>query len=329
MLVEVHPSGAARSHHGQFHVLIAGKELVEATQDLGTLFHDGEVGSEVGVEHVVKAEVTQRGSQLAGNDGAGLHAELLAQSNAHGGCGLSDNHLVGVGEVVHELVGIVMLGEGTGGTYGDALAAVGTVGVHEHLVEGGSDGGVETTTDSAQHADRLHVVADALATAAVNALLHVAGDGGSELLLALALFATVIGHLADVEAHYQALQFTVAALGAGQAIVGVVAKHELGNGLAGADDAGTVGVNHHTRSHAGGAGGSQIATAFDLNNTNAARGGHVLYTGALQVNVAQGGNADANGLGGIKQHGPCGNSYLVFINRQSDHILFFHDAIEF
>ena len=222
-----------------------------------------------------------------------------------------------------------MLGKSAGGTNSNTLTAIGAVGVGEHLVEGGCDSGVETAADSAEDTYRLNVIADTLATAAVNALLHVARDGGGELLLALALFAIVVRHLADVKTHYQTLQLTVTALRAGQAIVGMVAEHELSNGFAGTNDTATVSVNHHTRSHAGSTGGSQIAAAFNLNNTNAARGGHILNTSALQVNVTQGGDADANSLGGIEQHGPCGNCYLVFINRQSDHILFFHDAIEF
>ena len=292
-------------------------------EDFGAFFHDGKVGGEVGVEHIVEAEAAEGGRELAGYDGAGLIAEFLAEGDADGGRGLRDNDLVRVAEVVEETVRVVALGQGAGRAHRDALAAVGAVRLGEHAVEGRGDGGVEAAADGAEHAHRLDIVAHAFAAAAEDALVHVAGDGDGLLVLALGLLA-LVGHLADVEARDEFLELAVVALGAGEAVVRVVGEDELGDGLAGAHDAGGVGLDDHAFRDHGGAGRGQVAAAFDLDDADAAGSRGVLDAGALEVDVTERGNGNPHGSGRIEDGGSFCDAHRAAVDSQVDHI--FHRA---
>ena len=324
MLEEIDPSRAARSHDRQFYGLVARQESFQAFQDLGAFLHDGQVGGEVGVEDLGEAQVLEGGHQFAGDDRTGLHAEFLAEGDADGRSGLRDDDLVGIAEVVEQTVGIVTLGQGAGRADRHALAAVGAVRILEHPVEGRGDGGVETAADGTQHTHRLNGVAHTLAAAAEDALVHVARDGGRHLFLAGRLFATLERHLADIEAHYQALQFAVAALGAGKAIVRVIGEHELGDGLAGADHAGGVGLDHHAFHTHRSAGRGQVAASLHFHDADTAGSGVVLHAGALEVDVAERGDVDADGLSSIEEGRPGSNGHRDIVYGKFD--FFVHDA---
>ena len=160
MLIEIHPGRAAGCHDGELHALVPAKEGPQAVEDFGTLFHDGEVCGEVGVKHIVEAKVAEGGCKLAGDNGAGLHAEFLSKCHANRRGGLGDDYLFRVAEVVQEAVCVVTLSECSGGADGHALTAVGAVGVLEHAVEGRGDGGLEAATYGAKNAHRLDLVAN-------------------------------------------------------------------------------------------------------------------------------------------------------------------------
>ncbi len=55
-LQEPHPAGTAAGEHGPVIFVPVGKALDELT----ALLHDGQVGGEVGVEHIVEAHGLQR-----------------------------------------------------------------------------------------------------------------------------------------------------------------------------------------------------------------------------------------------------------------------------
>ena len=160
MLVEIHPGRAAGCHDGELHALVPAKEGPQAVEDFGTLFHNGEVRGEVCVKHIVEAKVAEGGCKLAGDNGAGLHAEFLSKCHANRRGGLGYHYLFRVAEVVQEAVCVVTLRESAGGTNRHALTAVGTVGFLEHAVEGGGDGGLEAATHGTKHAHRLDLVAN-------------------------------------------------------------------------------------------------------------------------------------------------------------------------
>ena len=78
------------------------------------------------------------------------------------------------------------------------------------------------------------------------------------------------------------------ALGTGEAVVRMVGKDQLGDGLPGLDDPHGIGTYDHVRHALGGAGGSEVPTALDLYYAEAAGSRPVLYAGTLEVEMAQG-----------------------------------------
>ena len=81
VLAELDPAGGAGGDQGQ------RAAVLDAVDKLGALLHDGQVGGDVGVEHLVKAQAAQGGDHLALHVGADGHAEALAQGGADGGGG--------------------------------------------------------------------------------------------------------------------------------------------------------------------------------------------------------------------------------------------------
>ena len=117
ILAELDPSGRAGGDHRESAlVLYALNKLVR-------FLNDREVGGKVGVEHSVKAETAQSGDHLALNVCTDRHSEALTEGSPDGGSGLNDNVLCRVAESLPYLVGVVLLGDGTGGTYCGTLTA--------------------------------------------------------------------------------------------------------------------------------------------------------------------------------------------------------------
>ena len=308
MLAVLDPSGRAGGEHGQ------GAAILDAVNQLGGLFHDGQVSSEVGIEDLVEAQALQGLSHLAGHAGADGHAEFLAQGHTDSGSGLHDHDLLRIVDGGPNLGGVVLLGQRAHGAGIDALAAVNAVGGVNGLAESGSNLGLEATLDSADRADLLHLTAGSQAAAAQDALVGIADDGGREVVQRV--LDVRAGEVVLVHAQLlgELLQLTVLAADAGEALTLVVGQDQLQHGLAGRADSGGVGLDHHALADGHHAGSGQGA------------GAHVHHThtaGADLVDVlevAQGGNMDV-GLAGSFQDGGTGrNADLHAINRNVKHI---------
>ena len=252
MLEEVDPTRAARSEDRQTHTLVASHVLADTAEQLGAFFHDGQVSGKVGVEHIVEAEATQGSGHLAGDDAAGRHTELFTESHTRSGSRVDDDGLLGVVDGSHHVAGVVHLRQGTDGAHLDALTAHDARRVDEVLLEGRSHDGAEATVDGAQGTNGLDVVAHVFATAAHDALVDVAHDGGRQVLTIVRLL-TLERDLANAEVLSQALEFAIATLGTHQAVGRVVGKDEFDHGAAGVDDAGAVGQHFHAFHAVGGA----------------------------------------------------------------------------
>ena len=194
MLIEVDPGRAAGSHDRKLDILVSGEEFLQALEYFGSFLHYRQVGGEISVENVVEAEFPESCCELAGHKGAGCHSEFFAEGGPDRRGRLGDHDLVGIAEVVHQLVGVVVLSQCSGRADRYALSAIGAVGILDHLVECGGDGGVEAAADSAEGSYRLDIVAYAFAAAAVYALVHVPHYRRGQLFLPL-------GHLSARERH--------------------------------------------------------------------------------------------------------------------------------
>ena len=72
----------------------------KALHKLAALLHNGEVGREIGIEHILKAYAAQRASQTLDGCLLARNAELLAPSTTHGRRDLHQHDLVGISERV-------------------------------------------------------------------------------------------------------------------------------------------------------------------------------------------------------------------------------------
>ena len=132
-LQEAHPARAAGGEHGPLVLIPVGEALYE----FAALFHYGEVGGEVGIEHIVEAYAAEGRSHAPWCGELGIQAVALGPCGAHCGGHLNYGHGVLVVDGVVYLTGVVALPEGGGRTVGNALAAVGTLGILYPAVAGG------------------------------------------------------------------------------------------------------------------------------------------------------------------------------------------------
>ena len=142
-LHKAHPARAAAREHGPAAaVALALGGLTQALEQLGALLHNGEVGREIGVEHVFKAHAAQRASQALDGSLLARNAELLAPSATHGRRDLHQHDPVGIGESVEHGLGVVTLAQRARRAMRDALTACGAIGLADRRTPAGAHGGV-------------------------------------------------------------------------------------------------------------------------------------------------------------------------------------------
>ena len=142
-LHKAHPTRAAARKHGQAAaVTLALGGGAQALEQLGALLHNGEVGREIGIEHVLKAHATQRTRQALDGGRLARNAELLAPSAAHGRRNLHQHDLVGIGESIEHGLGIVALAQCARRTMRNALAARDAIGLADWHAPAGTHGGM-------------------------------------------------------------------------------------------------------------------------------------------------------------------------------------------
>ncbi len=266
---------------------------------LGGLFHDGEVGGEPGVEDCGETDPLEcRGQMLEHHGDAFVAGPLLVESGGDRRGDLSDDHGVGVAEGGHHIVHGASLHERAGGADPDALAAVGAAGDVDAGGEARPYLGAEAPVGEVDGPDPLDLVAHGDAPSAQHALVGIAGDGrGGDVQMLVLLHPGVLlgprAHLAG-----QIGQLATPRPVAHQAVLGMVGDHQFHDGAAGFEHARGVGADDHAFGRRQGATGLQPGRAFDFHHAEAAgRGG-----GRSPIERAEMGDADAGPLGSL-EHG--------------------------
>lgn len=185
---------------------------------------------------------------------------------------------------------------------------------------------MESSSDGSECAHRLNIVAYTFATAAEDTFVHIANNGSRYFAFARREFATVERHFADVEAQGQGLKFTVAAFGASEAVVGVVGQNEFGYYFAGIHYAQGTGFYDHSFGATGSAGGGQILSSHYFDCADAARSGIVLNASTLQVDIAKGGDVNADFAGGFEDRTSFGHGNVVTVYLEGN-LFFFHNVL--
>ena len=270
-----------------------GKPLHE----FAALLHNGEVGGEVGVEDVVKADLPQGADHVAGGGFVGRELEGLRPGHPHRRRHLDHRGDLRVRQGVQHPVGVVPGRQGAGGAVGDALAAEGAVAVLEIAAHGHVHRGAGTGAHHVPDMYALDLVAYLDAAHALDALAGLPNHRHIHFQAAPLRFHGV-GLVMDVQVVGQPLKLTVSAADAGGAGGTVLGEDEAEIGFPGLPDLGGVGVDGHALYHAGVAGGHQPVGALHLHHAHAAGADLV---DVLQV--AQVGDGDAHLGGGLHDGG--------------------------
>ncbi len=215
---------------------------VQAEQQFHALFHDRQVGGEIGVEYAVETATPQGRVHLEGERLAGRQSEALADPRPRTGRGLDHDVLGRVVDGLPHFVGEVVGPQGAGRAAVDALSAVDADHVGQRLVHEGADLGLVAAVQGLQHAHLLQVDTSPHAAAAKDALVHVADHGvaGGVNLVPRPR------HVAEAEKVHaifrgQRLEFAVVVARAGVTLAQVAAQEQVEDVAAGAADLGRMG----------------------------------------------------------------------------------------
>ena len=254
-----HPSGAAGGEHGQLVFFGMGQAL----HKFAALFHDGQVGGKIGVEHVVKADGLEHRHHTADGGLLQTQAEALAPGGADSRRDLHHADLFRIVERRKNLVGIVTGAQRAHGTVGDALAAIGTAGIlqlqpvaHAHTGMGAGAGHVPDVhvLDLIAERNAAHAI-DALGRFTDQNVLVVPGAEHGLLRE---------GQIQHVHFPGQRLQRAVAAAGAAGAVGVVAGEDQLDVQPPCSAHAGRIGTDHHALFTGGVAGSHQQIVALYL-----------------------------------------------------------------
>ena len=310
-LQEPHPAGAAAGEHGPGVAVAVGK----AVDELAALLHDGQVGGEVGVEHVVEAQHFQRGHHPLGGGIFGREMVVLSPGGADGGSHLHHGDLVGISQGGEDLAGVVPLLQATHGAVGDALAAEGAVGLGQGAGPGDAHGGAGAGAHNVPDAHALDLVADLDAAHALDAAVLQADHRIAQVVGGVAQVLDVV--LAQqVVVVAQLLELAVAAAGALGALDVVLAQQQVQVHPAGLTDTGRVGVDHHALPHHVVAGGDQALLAVHLHHADAA-GADLVDV----VQIAESGDLDPVGAGRLQNGGAVGHGDGFVVDGQRYHFV--------
>lgn len=301
----------------------------EALDELGTLFHDRDVGGEVRIEHLVEAEHAKSRIDLTGRKLTGLHAESFAESDTDGRSDLNDAGLGGIAESIPDLGRLVVLVNRADGAVSGALTALDAGRLGELDVGCGSHDGLFAAADEFKSPYVLHLLADFSAATALNALIGIKDDRRRGVVDVAVIDFLRERDVADAEVGGDILKFAGTRAGALQTVGRMVRENELENGLADLNDVGIVGQNLHALGRFGAAGTEKLGRRYELTGFSAARkeltndADTAARTGLEIGMVAERGDLDVGGLGGREDRGALGNRNGLAVDFKADHFCSF------
>jgi len=266
-LDKAYPAGTAGGEHGPLVLVPVG----EALYKLASLFHYGEICSEIGIENIVEANALECGDHALCSGEIAVHTQALTPCGTDGGSHLNHGDYFGVMDSGHNTAGIVTLTESTHGAVGDTLAAISTLGIIQSAVMAYINCGACTGAGNIPDINSLNLVAYLNAAHALYALALIT-DKGQILVPGAALHILVICQRIDVEVAGYALKSAVTVTHAGSALTVMLRENELNIGASCCADTGRIGVYNHALHNDGVAGRNQIVVAFNLNHADSAGG---------------------------------------------------------
>ena len=305
-----HPARAAGGEHGPGVAVPMGK----AVDELAGLLHNSEVGGEIRVEYIVKADLLQGGDHPLGCGKFGVQVVVLCPGGPDRRSNLHHGDLLGVCQSVEDLAGVVPLLQGAHGTVGDALAAVGAVGVGDRAGRGNADGGVRAGAHQIPDVHALDLVTHLHAAHTAHAAVLDAHHGvGKVILCVFQILDVVVAQKVIVIGEL--LQLAVSAAGAFGAVGVMLAQKQPQIHPAGLPGPGRIGVYHHTLRYHIVAGGNQTLQSLDLHHAQPA-GGDLVDV----LEIAQGRNINVHRAGGLQNGGALRYRDRLFVNNEVYHL---------
>ena len=297
----------------------------EALDELRSFLHNCDVGGEVRVEHLLEAEHTECGIDLARGEFTRLHAEIFTESNADSRGDLHDAGLLGVAEGGPNLGGFVVLVDCADRAVRGALTALDAGRLSELDASCGSHNGLLAAADELKSPHVLHLLAHFSAAAALDALIGVEHERRSGLIhVAMDDFLRE-RNLADAEVGGDILKLATAGARALQTVLRMVREDELENRAAHLDDIRIVSDDLHAFHGLGRAGAEKLRARHELSGLGAARNELAHHADAaacagLEIRmVAEGGDLDVRGLGGHEEVGALRDFHRNAVYFKLDH----------
>ena len=311
-LQKAHPARAAGGKHGPLVLILMGKALYKFT----AFFHYGEVGGEVGIEHIVKAHAAEGRSHAPGGGELGIEAVTLCPCGAHRGSHLNYGNDILVVYCVVYPAGVVALPYGGGGAVGYALAAVGTLGILYPAVAGYVNHRPRAGAEQIPYIHGLHLFADLYAAHTHYALVILPYERRGDVGLVYEELLRVM-RAAHIEVVGERLERTVAASCAVGAAHVVMGQQQAQIGAARLAHLVAVGEHLHPLRYYVVAGGDQPVVTDKL---------HAAYTAGRylvhSLEVAKRGYLDVYRAGGLQYGGPLRHGYRYVVYLEVYHVLF-------
>ena len=288
----------------------------EAVDKLAGLLHDREVSGEIRVEHIVKADLLERGDHALVGGVLGVEVVVLSPRRAHGGRHLHDGDLLGIGQRVEDLAGVVVLLQRADGTVCHALTAERAVRLAELARFAHADGRARTGAHQIPDSHTLDLLADLDAAHALDAAVLNADDGVAEVVGDVVEILNVV--LAEeVIVVAELLELAVAAAGTLCAVRVVLAQQQAQVHAARLAHAGGVRRDDHPLHDGVVAGGDKALIALDLDHAQAACAD---FVDALEI--AERGNVEVDGAGGLEDGRTLRHRDGFAVDCQRYHLLF-------
>ena len=289
-----------------------GKALYKFT----AFFHYGEVGGEVGIEHIVKAHAAEGRSHAPGGGELGIEAVTLCPCGAHRGSHLNYGNDILVVYCVVYPAGVVALPYGGGGTVGYALAAVGTLGILYPAVAGYVNHRPRAGAEQIPYIHGLHLFADLYAAHTHYALVVLPYERRGDVGLVYEELLRVM-RAAHIEVVGERLERAVAASCAVGAAHVVMGKQQAQIGAARLAHLVAVGEHLHPLRYYVVAGGDQPVVTDKLHAAYAA-GRYLVYV----LEIAEGWNLNFCHAGSFQNRRILRDLDHFVVNRYRYHALF-------
>ena len=169
---EVDPAWTAGGNHRE------RTAVLQAVKEFCTLFHDGEVGTEIRIKDLIKTEHLERGNHFPRDDFARLSAKGIAERNADGRSNLNEGVFLWIAQCVKNAIGVVFFNNGTDRADKAALSTEDAVRRFHWFIVCRRHADIRRAAGKAESFNALYIFAGADAAATANAFRRIADNRG-------------------------------------------------------------------------------------------------------------------------------------------------------